>query len=195
MELNVTALTGAAIDPVLDEVARLRITVFAEFPYLYDGDVEYETWYLKKFAALDGAVIVLTRDGDEVVGAATGSPLASQFDEFSAPLREAGFNLDEIFYCGESVLLSQYRGHGLGHQFFDHREAQARKLGLSKSCFLSVIRAEDDPRRPDGYRTLHGFWRKRGYEPVEGLTASFPWKEHGDSEETMNELQYWMRDL
>ena len=49
MELNVTALTGAAIDPVLDEVARLRITVFAEFPYLYDGDVEYDLFLMENF--------------------------------------------------------------------------------------------------------------------------------------------------
>ena len=43
--------------------------------------------------------------------------------------RKAGYDITKIFYCGESVLLKSHRGHGLGHAFFDGREAQAKKLG------------------------------------------------------------------
>ena len=195
MALRVTSFSGGDIGAHLDDVARLRISVFAEFPYLYDGDLDYETWYLKKFAALEGTIIVLALDEHKVIGAATGSPLVHQFEDFSSPLKEAGFDISSIFYCGESVLLGDYRGHGLGHKFFDEREAQARKLGLSASAFLSVIRDESDPRRPPHYRSLHPFWQKRGYHPVEGVTASFPWREHGAAEERVNHLQYWMRNL
>ena len=39
MELR--TLTGRALDAVLDDLARLRIKVFADFPYLYDGDFAY----------------------------------------------------------------------------------------------------------------------------------------------------------
>ena len=195
MDLQVKSLTGTEMKPFLEEVARLRIAVFAEFPYLYDGDLDYEHKYNQKFSTLDGAVIVAAFDGDKVIGAATGSPMEHQLEEFSSPLKKAGYDITEFFYCGESVLLSEYRGHGLGHQFFDLREEQARNLGLKISCFLSVIRSEDDPRRPDDYRNLHGFWRKRGYEKVDGLTASFPWKEHDSPEERINHLSYWMRAL
>lgn len=204
MDLQIQRLTGDGLQRHLDDVARLRIAVFAEYPYLYDGDLKYEADYLGKFAALDGAIIVAALDGDEVVGAATGSPLAHQFDEFSKPLADAGHDISEIFYCGESVLLPAHRGKGIGHKFFDEREAQARRLGLSKSCFLSVIRGGDHPLRPDGYRPLDGFWRKRGYEPVDGLTATFDWREHprpGEAKdassraEEPHELQYWMRVL
>ncbi len=31
-------LSGSQIAPYIDELAQLRITVFREFPYLYDGD-------------------------------------------------------------------------------------------------------------------------------------------------------------
>lgn len=195
MNLKIVDMTGDELTQHLNDVARLRLKVFADFPYLYDGTLEYEQWYLEKFAAIDGAIVVACFDGEEIVGVATGSPMAGQMSEFSSPLEQAGYDCAEIFYCGESVLLSDYRGHGIGHEFFNHREAQAQKLGLKKSCFLSVKREADHLLRPSGYSPLDPFWRKRGYEPLENVTAHFLWKEHSEPAELDHELQYWMRDL
>ncbi len=92
--------------------------------------------------------------------------------------RPAGFDIASIFYCGELVLDPAYRGHGLGHRFFDLREAHARALGGFHSItFCAVVRPPDHPLRPAEYRPLDAFWRKRGYAPVDGLIASFSWKD------------------
>ena len=48
---------------MLPDLARLRITVFRDWPYLYDGTLDYEQEYLAKFAAAKGAVCVIARDG------------------------------------------------------------------------------------------------------------------------------------
>ena len=42
-----------------------------------------------------------------------------------------GIEVARLFYFGESVLLPEYRGQGVGHAFFDHREAQARGVGAT----------------------------------------------------------------
>ena len=42
MSITVLPLTGAALDPMLPAIARLRIEVFRAWPYLYDGSAEYE---------------------------------------------------------------------------------------------------------------------------------------------------------
>lgn len=44
--IDVRALTGLDLDAALDDMARLRIKVFRDWPYLYDGDVDYERRYL-----------------------------------------------------------------------------------------------------------------------------------------------------
>ena len=103
--------------------------------------------------------------------------------------------MNQIFYCAESVLLRDYRGLGIGHAFFDAREAHARKLGLAFSAFCSVIRPADHPARPGNYRPLDDFWRKRGYEPLPGVTARFSWKDLGEATDTEKTLQFWMRRL
>lgn len=193
--VSVAPLTGAALEAALPEVARLRIEVFRAYPYLYDGDLAYEERYLAAYAASPGAVVVGARDGERLVGAATGAPMEDHAAEFAQPFAERGYDLAQIFYCGESVLLPDYRRQGIGHAFFDHREAQARVLGRRWSCFCAVIRPEGHPARPVGYTPLDSFWRKRGYAPVEGLTARFPWKEIGDAHETEKPMQFWMRGL
>lgn len=190
----VRALTGAALDAALDDVAALRIAVFRDWPYLYDGDLAYERDYLRAYAA-PGAVVVGAFDGARLVGAATGAPMEDHAADFAAAFAQRPEPLDQIFYCAESVLLPAYRGHGLGHAFFDEREAQARRLGRRWSAFCSVIRPDDHPARPPDYRPLDGFWRKRGYAPLRGAVAQFRWKDIGAADQTAKPLQFWMRAL
>ncbi|WP_447763514.1 GNAT family N-acetyltransferase [Sphingopyxis panaciterrae] len=195
MTIDVVPVTGAGLAELIPALARLRIAIFRDFPYLYDGDLAYEAEYLADFARAEGAVIVVARDGTDIVGAATAAPLASQDRAWQDPLAAAGFDLARTFYFGESVLLASHRGRGIGHAFFDHREAQARAHGASHAAFCSVIRAAYHPARPTSYRPLDTFWRARGYAPLPGTTTRFAWKCVGDAEERSHELQYWTAAL
>ncbi|MGG7643629.1 GNAT family N-acetyltransferase [Rhodovulum sp. YNF3179] len=195
MTLRIAPLTGAALEAALDAVAELRVRVFRDWPYLYDGDAAYERAYLSVYRESAGAILVGAFDGDRLVGAATGTPMEDHAGDFAAAFAGTGYALDEIFYCAESVLLADYRGQGAGHRFFDLREAHARALGRRYSAFCGVVRPADHPRRPAGYRPLDGFWRKRGYRPLDGVTARFRWKDIDEDGETSKPLQFWIREL
>ena len=193
--IRVTPLTGAALEAALDDVARLRIAVFRDWPYLYDGDLDYEREYLAVYRANPRAVVVGAFDGARLVGVATGMPMQDHADDFAAAFAGTGEDLSRIFYCAESVLLPGWRGHGIGHRFFDLREDHARALGLTKVAFCSVVRPADHPLRPKGYAALDPFWRKRGYRPLAGVVARFGWKDLDQSAETEKPLQFWIRTL
>ncbi|ABF62528.1 hypothetical protein TM1040_3559 (plasmid) [Ruegeria sp. TM1040] len=195
MALRVDTLTGAALEAALGDVARLRIEVFRAWPYLYDGDLAYERDYLQSYRDSDSAILVGAFDGDQLVGAATGTPMVDHADDFAAAFAETNIDIAEVFYCAESVLLPAYRGQGAGHGFFDAREAHARTLGFGKSAFCSVIRPADHPLRPADYAPLDPFWRKRGYAPLPGVMAQFSWKDVDQKDETAKSLQFWCRDL
>jgi GNAT superfamily N-acetyltransferase len=195
MTIRVEPLTGAALKTALPDLARLRIAVFRAWPYLYDGDAAYEARYVRAYAESANAVIVGCYDGDRLVGAATAAPMEDHAEEFAAPLKARGHALSDILYCGESVLLPEYRGRGVGHAFFDRREAHGRALGRRFACFCGVVRDPDDPRRPGNYAPLDPFWRKRGYEKLDGVTASYSWREIGADEESDHVMQVWMRRL
>jgi GNAT superfamily N-acetyltransferase len=179
----------------IPKLAELRISVFRDWPYLYDGTAEYEAEYLREFSEAAGSVLVIAEHGEEIVGAATASPMALQKGEFREAAGNYGLNIDSLFYFGESVLLPDFRGQGVGHAFFDAREAAARAEGATAVVFCSVIRPENHPFRPASARDLVPFWRMRGYAPVDGLTCNFDWKDLDQTAETPHPMQFWMRKL
>lgn len=195
MRVTVRSLTRGEIADRFDDLARLRIAVFRAFPYLYDGDMDYERRYLETYVAAPGAFVCGALDDERLVGAATASPLAQHKQEFAEPFTKRGLDIEDFFYFGESVLLPNYRGQGVGVRFFAEREAEARRQGFSHCIFSAVIRPADHPSRPADYAPLDNFWRNRGYERIDGIQTSYEWTDIGDPGQTAKPMEYWMREL
>lgn len=201
MLARLETLSGQQLTAALPAVARLRIAVFREWPYLYEGSLAYEEKYLAEFAKAPDAVIVAAWDKDQIVGAATAAPLAQHTTQFLQLFDARGYDPQRVFYFGESVLLPAWRSKGLGHGFFDHREAAARRAsnergeGYKHAAFCSVVRAVNDSHRPVGYTPLDAFWRKRGFEMVPGMIGSYSWREIGSDAETDHAMQFWLKAL
>ncbi len=194
--MAVETLTGAAIRPFLPALARLRIAVFRDWPYLYDGSEAAEARYLDRFAASAQAALVIAREGGEIVGCSTCQPLAEQDEALRAPFRAAGIDPARIFYFGESVLLAPWRGRGIGVAFFAAREAHAKSFArYDQAAFCAVIRPDAHPLRPRGAVPLDAFWTKRGYTRRPELVGRLAWKQVDSDGEVENRLMFWTRDL
>lgn len=187
---------GFEIEEVIQELAHLRITVFRAFPYLYEGSFEYEKEYLKTYINSSKSFLFSVYDGDKMVGATTCIPLSDETPDVQEPFIKAGMNLDKIFYFGESILLPEYRGLGLGHRFFDERESHAASFGMySTTCFCGVVRPENHPLQPTDYKPLDEFWTKRGYKKQPQLQSQFDWLDIGEQESTSKPMIYWSKEL
>lgn len=196
MSVAIKTFAGPDVAPYRDALAKLRITVFRDFPYLYEGTMAYEAGYLQRYLDCPECLFVLVFDGDEVVGASTALPMEYECEEFTTPFEREGFEIKEVFYFGESVLLPQYRGQGVGHRFFDEREKFARELGRFKlTTFCAVERPKDHPLKPDDYRPHDAFWGKRGYVKHPELKTTFDWRDVDQAEETAHPMVFWTRPL
>lgn len=184
------------IESVFDDLARLRITVFKDYPYLYEGTIEYEKEYLKIYSKSERSFLFTVYDGDKMVGATTCIPLTDETEEVKKPFLDLGMDIDSIFYFGESILLSQYRGLGLGNRFFDEREAHAEHFGSFKmTCFCAVARANNHPMKHTNYRPLDEFWIKRGYRKEVALESQFEWLDINESIPTFKSMIYWTKNI
>ncbi len=194
-DIRIQRLSGEPLRQYIPDLARLRIEVFRDFPYLYDGDYAYEEKYLKTYIDCPDSVIVLAFAGDDIIGASTAIPMKYETDEVKKPFIEHDYNPDEIFYCGESVLDKRYRGLGIGVRFFEEREAHADDLGGFKHiCFCCVERPADHPRRPKDYVPLDAFWNKRGYVKHPELTTTYSWKDLDEDKETAKPMTFWLKE-
>lgn len=194
-ETRIALLRGAALQPYLEALGQLRLGVFREYPYLYDGTLEDERDYLKTYVNSPTSQVALALDGDQAVGATTCLRLDEADAGFRSCFEKAGYDTSQICYLGESVLLASYRGRGLGKAFFKIREDHARDLGCQMTAFCAVDRPEDHPQRPADYRPLEGFWQAQGYAKQPALQARFAWKEVHESAETEKTLTFWTKTL
>ena len=199
MTISIMTYHGTGITPWLDAVAHLRIEVFREFPYLYDGDLDYERRYLATYASSPHSLFVLALDSElpeshSVIGASTAIALTDAEPEFQAPFITRGIPLESVLYFGESVLQHRYRGQGLGHRFFDEREAFAHKTHKTITSFCAVERPDDHPLRPTNYTTLDNFWQQRGYHKQMDMRTIYNWRDIDTQNPTDKSMVFWLRE-
>lgn len=193
MQLSEKTYCGEATETLIPALGALRIRVFYDFPYLYEGSQQYEENYLQVYANCPQSIVFGVFDGEQLIGATTGMPLAEEDPDIQKPFLDSGENPADYFYFGESILLPEYRGLGLGHRFFDIREQHARNLGFKHTVFCSVVREENHPLKPENYRSNDAFWIKRGYTRLPEIRCEMTWLDRGEQEETVKELIFWKK--
>lgn len=194
-ELKQTVASGLQIKKLLNELGHLRVQVFRDFPYLYDGSMEYEGEYLELYVKNEDSYVFAVFDGDIMVGATTAIPLKHTHHELKAAFQANGYNIEEIMYFGESVLLKEYRGQGIGHLFFDKREAYTKAMGNYKvTAFGSVDRPANHPLKPEGYQPNDVFWTKRGYVEQPNLHCNMLWKDIDSTSDSNKSFTFWTKE-
>ena len=193
--IEVRALAGDEIAAHIEAVAALRLAVFRDWPYLFDGTLDYERDYVASYRDHPGALLVAAFDGGRLIGASTSTPLEDLTAEFASPFFDRGIPRDHVLWGPESAMLPEWRGRGIGHRFFALREAHARGLGRSHVAFASILRPASHLARPEGARTNDAFWTRQGYATLPGVVVEFAWKDVGAEEETVKPLQVWMKAL
>lgn len=193
MQLSEKTYRGETTKALIPALGALRIQVFYDFPYLYEGSQQYEENYLQVYVNCPQSIVFGIFDGENLIGATTGIPLSEEDPDIQKPFLDSEENPADYFYFGESILLPGYRGLGLGHRFFDVREEHARNQGFKHTVFCSVVREENHPLKPENYRSNDAFWIKRGYTRLPEVRCEMTWLDRGNQEETVKELIFWKK--
>lgn len=189
--MTILELEGAQVLNYLDPLAGLRLSIFREYPYLYDGRLEEERRYLSGYAGKGQVLLAL--DAERVVGAITGMPLTEESEAFVAPFRAAGLAAEQFYYIGELLLLPAYRRLGWGSRLLAGLEQLvANERRFSAYCLATVARPSDHPLRPAGFVPIDLFCRRHGYALINGVTAQVAWQEL-DGQVSLHTLEFWRK--
>lgn len=192
---RIISTSNQKIAETIQSLGRIRLQVFREFPYLYDGSISDEIHYLSHYGACSGSLVLRAFHGEDLIGVSTCLPMVQAQAAFRQPFEQQGWDCSTLGYLGESVILAEHRGHGLGRKFFQLREAHLKSLGCQIATFCAVDRPADHALRPQGYRPLDSFWIGLGYRKQERLKASFSWRQVDEQAECLNTLTYWTKSL
>jgi len=195
-ELSIARFHGPGVEDHLRAIADLRMRVFRDWPYLYDGDEQTERDYLQIYLNSVRSFVLLVFDGDDLVGMTSAMPLADEDLRIQAPFHENGFDVQRVFYFPEAILLPAYRGRGLYRRFFHEREDHARSFGEYDWVTLCTVdRPRDHPAQPTDYQPLDPIWQRFGFERRADIATTFAWLDVGDEAETTKPLVYWLKSL
>lgn len=194
-EMTDLLLTGTVIADVLDDLATLRLEIFQEYPYLYEGRRDEELNYLGTYAKIPDAGVILAYDGSTVIGAATGMPLIHQDAQMRDAFAGTTLPLNKVYYVGELLFRPAFRNGGLGQNLLAQLESHIRSLGSYRTLTCATVeRPDDHPLRPRDYIPITRFLARTGFIRLPGVTTHFMWLE-ADGVKRDHPMQFWIKHL
>ena len=193
-QIKIKTLHGKEIIPYIHQVAKLRIAIFRNYPYLYEGTLSYEERYLRFYSQTEGSILVIAEDHDQIAGAVTGLPLVESMEEIRQVFMDKGILCEQIFYLGEILLLPEYRNQKIGYGMYREFEQAVKNKGVFKELALcEILREENDIKKPIGYKSLDNFWQRQHFVKQRDMVAYFSWREIGALEETKHPMVFWIK--
>lgn len=188
-------LNGSAIEPFLETLTTLRLEIFQEYPYLYQGTRSAELSYLRSYCASPEAVVMVQQCDGQLAGAVTAIPLQDEPPELTAPFADTAYALESLYYIGELLFYPPYRNQGFGTQLLTAVEQHARNCGGYRCLTCATVqRPADHPYRPDEYVPIERFLARSGFVPLAGVTTTFAWCEL-DGINREHVMQFWLKEL
>jgi len=193
MNVSELMLQGADILGHLENIARLRLSLFREYPYLYAGKMKYELQYLQHYANKDEATVIVSSYENQLAGAVTAIPLQYESEEMIAPVAATSYMVERTYYIGELLFYPEYRNKGLGTRLLSRIEEHV--LNLQDYDYLicaTVIRPENHPLIPAGYVPIERFLQRNRFAKLPGVSTHSAWKET-DGTRKNHEMQFWLK--
>lgn len=195
-DIHIRSFTGSQLKPYLHGLMKIRTEVFREYPYFEEPDLQRELQHLSKIISCKETIGVLIFDHTTLVGVSFGYPLSLEAEEILQPFHDLKIDIDKYFFFGDSALLKKYRGRGIGHHFFDAREAHVQHYQKYEHiCFYFLDKIEEIPSKPADYIPLFDFWRKRGYNHHPEITNKVHWKETGSLIPIERQVSFWIKNI
>ncbi len=194
-KLEILELTGKQAERHCDNIAQIRITLFSEYPYLYQGTIACEKEYLRTYFESSNASILLVFDKGDIVGFSSSIPLSQETHELKRPFIEKGLDCNEYLYIGEVMIHPLYRGKGIARYFLEFHENKARQEGYEYTTFMTVDRPDDHPCKPKNFKPVDEIWQHFGYKLLPDMKVSMGWLQVDTETKTLNTLSLWYKKV
>lgn len=173
--LRIESLSGAESKKYFEDFARLRIEIFREYPYLYEGTVENERNYIENYLSNPQSRIFVLFDGDKICGMLTTVPMSGEYQDIIASFEKTGLKSSESFYLGDMILQKEYRNRKLFPIFFNAALEHAKCKGFKTLSLMCIVCKDADWGRPAEFRDVVRLCEKIGFTKIDGGVIELKW--------------------
>jgi ribosomal protein S18 acetylase RimI-like enzyme len=197
---KILLLVGLQLASMVTTISDWRVKNFKEYPYLYEGNNDYEKAYTKSYIdSLKSAVIVAYDEDEKLAGFLTCLPLIDD-EEFLSTAKPVFLNAqldpEKFYYCGEVIIEGNYRKQGIARKLFAKFEEHAKELGYDNGCFVTIEHPENHPLKPKDYEDPSIVWHHFGYEKTDiVVTAVYPTIDGNGFSDKENKLVFWIKKI
>lgn len=178
LHASVQIFKGKEIEPHIDEITQICLTVYREYPHFYEGTEEEYRPIIERYVKSKESIAALAFSDRKLVGVAIGAPFQDTPLHYQAPvgIRETSSS----FYLAEFLVLKEYRGHGFGRKLFENFQNEAFKTHAE-----IVLYAID-------CQSLASLWQKFGFKE-EPLVFYANWLDCNTQELILHKLIFWSK--
>ena len=200
MGVTVEIYVGKDSADYIEAVSRLRIQIFKEYPYLYEGELDYERRYMQGYTSDDKAMIAIARVDGILAGVSTGIPLVSDSEIVSDAKKvfsQENIDIGDFYYYGEVIVLPEFRGQGITTKLYSSQNDLIKTWGFKHVCILTVLIYEHHPLKPLTYRSPDGMWQHLGFFRNK-LSVDYHWptiQPDSSVKDVSNTLEFWTMPL
>lgn len=197
MDLEYLSLRGHMIEDYIEKIALLRLQVLLEFPFLYEGKINFEKDLLKTYSNSANSLVEMALIGDEVVGVTSCIPMSEESDEMQRMFSNQGYDNKRIFFFGESLIAKEYRSHDIYREFFRRMEEHVIDVQPASeyAVFGSIKRSKNHSMYTTEYKGMTDFWSGLGYKEDRKLFLEFKWKDINKKTESLKKMVFWKKKL
>ena len=197
-KIYIKTFRGESITPYIKDITELCITIYREYPYLYEGTEEEYLPFIEHYTCSNYGIACLLFDNTKPIGVAIGMPMDEMREKYKKPFINARpqENCEELFYLGEFLLLNDYRDQGFGKQMYLELERLVKENPkLKKICFCKFDETDQGPLMPENYKALDHFWEKLEFDKCDDLTVTVYWRNIYSEEDSPHKLMHWLKTL
>lgn len=192
--------TGKDVAKFTTLIANYRISFFKKFPYLYEGNMEYESNYLEGILNEKKSLLVVIQFNNSPIGISTSYPLTTEADILTETYEKfisENKKPEEYFYYSEIILSDDHRQKGLSKTVYEIQEDYAKTLGFKKICLATVLREKNDIRKPLDYRDSDGLWENLGFSKTK-IIIDYEWPTiqfDSSIQKNKNKMIFWEKNV
>ena len=155
--------------------------VLYDYPYRDSEGYTDSLGGLRGYAQCPDRYVLFAKDGEKVVGVATGIPLADSWDSHTAPLKKKMADVSKVYYVPELMVLPGYQGQGLGTKLGNAIEQFAKEHGYTHLALMAIDSEGSS------------IFKRLSYTKHPEIFLDATWVHVGETEPTSHRLFFWTK--